>query len=41
LPTHRDLGGGPTALLTAHLVEEGGCVYATSIDPPSDRWVPV
>lgn len=38
LPTHRDLGGGPTALLTAQLVEEGGCVYATSTE---GRSVPV
>lgn len=40
LPTHRNLGGGPAALLTATLIEDGGCVYATT-ESPAGRWLPI
>jgi hypothetical protein len=40
LPTHKGLSGGPAALLTATLVADGGCVYASSTDP-TGRWLPI
>ena len=38
LPTHRDLGGGPTALVEMQLVEDGGCIFGQS-DDPAGRWL--
>jgi hypothetical protein len=38
LPTHRDLGGGPTALLSVDLEAAGACVYGVAPDG-SGRWL--
>jgi hypothetical protein len=40
LPTHRDLGGGPAALLTGTLILEGSCLYAVGSET-TGRWLPV
>jgi hypothetical protein len=38
LPTHRDLGGGPTAILIGALVDIGGCIFIVTDDAPQ-RWL--
>jgi hypothetical protein len=40
LPTHRDLDAYPAALLTADLVMDGECVFATN-GKTGGRWLPI
>jgi hypothetical protein len=40
LPSHKDLDAYPAALLTAELVVDGDCVFATNAES-GGRWLPI